>query len=338
MNGGTDDHDGNGVPAEEDPIAEEAFGWFVRVKDNPSDIAVQEAFRAWLSQDPRHEEEYRQLQRIWGAPEFEAAVRTLPVARERREDATAPAPPARSWRSRRALPIAAMAAAILVCLVGAWSLPGMLLYWRADFVTDVGDRQAVSLPDGSTMVLDTASAAAIDFAEGRRSVRLLSGEAFFDVRHDTEHPFRVAGKFSEVTVTGTAFSVRLEADDDRIVLESGHVEVARLDDRADRVDLDPGEMILARAGALSDPVEADPTRLLAWRDGRVVFENRRFADVVRELDRYLDGRIIVADQRADQLTITGNYRLDDIDGAVRSLADAAGLSINRLPGGIIILL
>lgn len=59
--------------------------------------------------------------------------------------------------------------------------------------------------------------------------------------------------------------------------------------------------------------------------------------MLNELRRYYKPPVIVADNRVSRLIVTGNYRLDNIEGAIRTLADAAGVTMDRLPGGLIIL-
>ncbi len=140
--------------------------------------------RGWLKRDPRHEEEFRNLEAIWGSTAFLKAVKALPVdpaLRHRGRDGGGDA-------ARRCLPPACFAA-------GWWQYPRLMIAWEADYTTATGAQSMIPLPDGSTMVLNTASAVSLDFENGRRRVRLLRGEAFFDVRHDPAHPFTVAAQF-----------------------------------------------------------------------------------------------------------------------------------------------
>jgi transmembrane sensor len=312
----------------DDPVVDEALEWFARLRDEPVDAATRADFERWRSRDPRHAREYRELEAMWGSNAFRRATETL---REDRQATRRGAPrrQARRWALR--------AAAVVLLVAGASQYPESLLLWEADYSTETGGRRTVRLPDGSTMILDTASAVAIDFGGGRRQVKLLEGEAFFDVKHDPEHPFRVVGRFGEAQVRGTAFSVRAGDDADRVILERGCVEVGRLSRRDERVDLAPGEMVAATKDALSAVTRVDPGVELAWRDGRIIFENRPLSHVLKELRRYYKGAVFVMDHRIDRLFVTGNYRLEDIEGAIRTLADAAGVTISRLPGGIIII-
>lgn len=59
--------------------------------------------------------------------------------------------------------------------------PRLALAMRADFITATGEMAQHALPDGSIAALNTDSALALDFAPGRRAVRLLKGEAEFTV-------------------------------------------------------------------------------------------------------------------------------------------------------------
>ena len=310
----------------QDSIVDEALEWFARLRNENPDPATRAAFKRWLALSSRHEQEYRALQAMWDMPAFSKAVDSLPQAPEIRARA----------RARGAIGIATLMATILIAIC-IWQYPAILLRWEADYLTATGSSSTITLPDGSTMMLDTASAAAVDFSQGKRDIRLLRGAAFFDVKSDPAHPFRVTGSYSQVRVLGTAFSVRSDPEQERVILERGLVHVSHLNDQAGGVDLQHDQMVVATATSLSEVMPADPAVALAWREGRIIFENQLLSSVLNELRRYYSGMIIVADKRVGQLVVTGNYRLDDVEGAISTLADVAGVTMNRLPGGIIIL-
>ncbi|MBB5277245.1 transmembrane sensor [Rhizobium rosettiformans] len=310
-----------------DPVADQALDWFVRLRDGKQNAATHADFLAWLAKDPRHEEEFRGLEILWNSKPFLDALKALPVAK----------PEVRRPRGGRwSMRAAALAASVLVA-AGIWQYPALVVALQADYVTATGAQRRVPLPDGSTLLLNTDTAVALDFDAGRRHVRLLRGEAFFDVVHDPAHPFTVSGRYGEVTVLGTAFAVRTGPGEDEVVLERGRVQVLCLCERKDKAVLAPGQAVSVTASAVSSVHAADPSATLAWREGRIIFEDALLGDVLEELGRYHRGAILVADERVNQMRVTGNYRLDDVDGAVRTLADAAGVGFYRVPGGLIIL-
>lgn len=325
-NGADDDDKSQEDYAHDDPVVDEALNWFTLLRNREPDADTRRAFALWLMQSPRHEDEFRNLEAIWGSKSFIEAVRSLPV------DPAIRRPRLSRWTIR-----VAAAAAVVLFAAGLWQYPSLKIAWQADHMTATGDQSTIQLPDGSSMILNTASAVALDFEAGRRSVKLLRGEAFFDVRHDPEHPFVVTANFAEVVVRGTAFSVRTENAEDDVVLERGLVQVSCLCDRSDKAELHPGEAVSVSATAVSSVRSADPSRSLAWREGRIAFEDARLGVVLDELRRYHGGQIVVIDDRVNRLVVTGNYRLDNVEGAIRTLADAAGVGMTRVPGGLIIL-
>lgn len=333
-NGSDDRQIPDGSYSHDDPVVDAALEWFTRLLNVEPDAVTRQKFEAWLKEHPRHEQEFRALEAMWGSKPFLSAVTALDTPHL---DRYLSEKSAHKKSSRWFAGVSAAAAAVALVALGAWQLPDILLKWQADYVTATGGQSTVTLPDGSTMVLNTASAVTIDFEGGRRSVRLLQGEAFFDVLHDPEHPFRVAGGYGEVEVKGTAFSVRTDEEKTEVVLERGLVEVTCLCDRGGQAELHPGQSVTVTPQALSSVRDIDARRKLAWRDGRISFEDVPLANVLAELRRYYGGNILVADGRVNRLVVTGNYRLDNIEGAIRTLADAAGVSMTRIPGGIIIL-
>lgn len=324
-------HGGEANFVHSDPIVEAALEWFTRLQTADADGALRARFEAWLKRDVRHEREFRALKDIWGSKAFERAVAGLDafdVSKTVKAERALP----RRWRGRAM----AAAAAVLVA-AGIWQGQNIVLAWQADYLTEPGAQSVVSLPDGSRMIMNTDSAVAVDFDGGRREIRLLKGEAFFDVVHDPAHPFRVEGDYGEVEVRGTAFSVRTDGAQTAVVLERGLVDVTCLCTSGGDVELNPGQTVTVSAEAFSQVSSVDTDRVLAWRDGRISFNDAPLGKVVSELSRYYRGRVLVTNSRIEQFVISGNYRLDNIEGAIRTLADAAGVGMTRLPGGIIIL-
>ncbi|MDQ0423499.1 transmembrane sensor [Peteryoungia aggregata LMG 23059] len=309
-----------------DPVGDQALDWFVRLRGAEPDGVTEGAFKAWLGEDPRHEAAFRALETLWNSKPFLDAVMALPVAKSA------------LIRPKRRFPkqAAALAASVLLA-AGVWQYPALNIAFQADYLTGTGSQTTVSLPDGSTMMLNTGTAVALDFDAGKRHIRLLRGEAFFDVVHDAAHPFTVSGQYGAVEVLGTAFSVKTGDDEDEVVLERGRVQVLCLCENQGKAELAPGEAVSVTASAVSPVHAADPSTALAWRDGRIIFENARLGTVLEELRRYHRGPIMVADERVNLMVVTGNYRLDDVEGALKTLADAAGVGFYRIPGGLIIL-
>jgi transmembrane sensor len=319
-----------GVGARSTQSEDEALDWFMRLQDDHASETLL-AFEDWERTSPENARAYADLLRMTSMPSLHWATVVDRVHLVRSVQPTSARRKFSGWKA--GLTVATTLMAGIVCV----ELPSILVDWRADYISAVGQRQTVTLPDGSKVELNTASAIAIDFADGKRRVSLLRGDAFFDVTHDPAHPFVVAGRFADVEVKGTAFGVATTGPADTVVLERGHVEVRSTTIAPGTADLQPDQMVTATERGLSEVMPADPYRSLAWRDGRVVFHDRPFDRALADLKRYYDGQVFVATGRFASVLVSGNYRTDDPDAAIRTLATSAGAQITRLPGGILIL-
>jgi transmembrane sensor len=79
-----------------------------------------------------------------------------------------------------------------------------------------GQRSVVKLPDGTKVWLNSGSRLIypVAFSGDTREV-YLEGEAYFDVRHDKQHPFHVHANKMDIKVLGTEFYVSSSAHSDR---------------------------------------------------------------------------------------------------------------------------
>jgi len=70
-------------------------------------------------------------------------------------------------------------------------------------------RKTIVLKDGTVITLARESAISLlkDFDQENREL-WLNGEAFFDVKHDSAHPFIVHTAFNDIKVLGTSFNVK----------------------------------------------------------------------------------------------------------------------------------
>ena len=309
----------------DDGARTEAAVWLARMRDAP-DPATRRDFAAWLDADPRHAVAWSALNATWGlAGRGSEAVL--------REDAAALAPlmaRVRAGRRRRAVRRGATLTALLLCLAaGGWLAfqhPNVLQNLRADAISGRGERRSVTLPDGSTALLDADSAIATDFA-GARSVRLLRGAAHFDVRHD-ETPFTVAAGAGEIRVMGTAFDVALEDAAVSVTLEHGVVRVVA--EGEDPVTLAPGEQVGYAPGRIGMPRAVDLAEAQAWQTGWYVFNDTPLSDVVARIERERSGRVVVLGARLAAQRVSGGFSLAEPDRALDALGNTMGFAVRRL--------
>ncbi|MGE0626799.1 MAG: FecR domain-containing protein [Hyphomicrobiaceae bacterium] len=321
----------NRANSENDPLIEAALDWFVRLQANPGDARIARGFRAWAESDPRHAAAFEKVTAMWGSPEFGLAADNVAQATGFSVSKTK-ASGSRSFTRK----VAGVATAVLL-IWGAANASDFMIWMRADYTTVTGERRTISLPDGSTMILNTGSAVALNFGGTRRTVTLLEGEAYFDVVPNAAKLFRVDGSYSSVEVKGTAFAVRLDGDADDVTLSRGVVDVSRAGSLAsEHAQLRPEQAVSVTVSAIAPVRQVDPQAALAWLDGRISFTDRPFGEVLNQLRRYYRGRVVVVNSSLSSVAVSGNYRLDEPDIAIQSIAEAAGATVTKLPGGIIV--
>jgi transmembrane sensor len=232
--------------------------------------------------------------------------------------------------SRRRLAWAAAAGALAACLA-IFAGPDLVLRLQADQVTATAEVRTLNLEDGSVVRLAPDSAIDIAYAAGRRQVRLLRGEAFFEVRSDAARPFRVAASGVDVTVLGTAFNVRLAELGVEVAVQHGLVQVDEATVPPPVTErLRPGEWVrVARHGPLERGA-IPPEEVAPWLHGQIVARDRPMADVVDELRRYYAGLIVVADGALAGRRVTGVYNLSDPAAALRAIVAAHGGSVRQV--------
>ena len=315
------------------PPEEAAAYWFARMRADRVADADRERFMRWLNEDASHAQAYAGLTRLWDDLDDAAADEAvLDMRRQALE--LAPARQAPSWRSAAA--IAAMLAIVLVAgllLFGAPPAPGpagpttLAMNQPGRILrTAVGQMSTVSLRDGSVVQLNTDSIVQVNYSEGRRDVKLVRGQALFEVAHDPARPFVVEAAGRRITALGTAFDVRVDGTKMRVTLIEGSVSVEAIAAadarRTPRTTLRPGEQLLAAADQPSVVLPVDVEKQVSWRTGRLIFSDEPLGDVVEELNRHSDRKIVLADPTLADLRVSGVFRAGAVGSFVTAI-DAA---------------
>lgn len=198
--------------------------------------------------------------------------------------------------------------------------------------TALGGHKVVTLADGSRIELNTSSTVRIHIDGKRRAITLVKGEAFFDVRHDAEHPFTVDAAGQRITDLGTKFVVRNLSDRVEVTLVEGRAHLAPLDDtsKSRQADLVPGDIATATNRSLSVMNTSSETTAekLSWRSGLLVFHNTALGEVARQFNRYNRGKLVIEGVAAD-LRVDGTFPADDPQTFTKIAGDILHLRVQR---------
>lgn len=315
----------------DDSLEDQALTWLVRMTSGDAGPEQMEAFVQWRNASPEHDQALAEARQLWVelgrpldalyAPRLASMQAPVPMHLSLSANVQFKQRPRHRWAPR-----AAAAAVLMLSVVAGqqwWSK------WRFDQVTDTGVQRTLALQDGSTMWLNTDSAADVRVDAKQRHVTLARGEAFFDVTHDPARPFTVDAGVGQIRVLGTAFGVQRDGDDVLVTVQRGRVQVSgggtapviitpdmrarvHLGDRVKHVDL----------------INADQE--LSWRNGRLIFEDRPLSEILNVLKRYDDRVVVVRYPEANKVRINAMIDLARIDEWYDGLQQTLPVEVSRI--------
>ncbi len=177
-------------------------------------------------------------------------------------------------------------------------------------VTEQGDRKEVTLPDGSTIILNSESRISYPekFSDSTRNVTL-SGEAFFDVKKNPNKPLIVKTDLLDVKVLGTTFNIKSYPEDEKIetTLVTGKVEVIH-QNREDLIVLEPSQRAVFNKEKSGLTVEdVDSASIIAWKRGKLIFDQTPLKQVVLDLNRKYNTKFVIVSDTLFQYKYTGTF-------------------------------
>ena len=218
---------------------------------------------------------------------------------------------------RRQFPVYYLLRYVAVFIIG---LVCMQVYWQltdrkeeknylTKIETGVGERSKITLPDSSTVWVNSCSSISYDntFGHKVRAVKM-KGEAFFNVKKDKTHPFLVQTDKLTFRVTGTSFNVySFEVDGEvSIALIEGAVTVEH---NAGSENLCPGDLfIYDKSDGTVERKKIRNNSYTSWRYGEMFLENMTFEDLTRRLERSFNVKFKFENPVVKQESFNGSFR------------------------------
>jgi transmembrane sensor len=330
----------------EQQLSVEARHWVVRIDSEDMGPDERHAFEEWLQRSPAHRKVFADTAKNWINLDCPAVLLGTPQAAVTNHPAPDPA------THKRSAPVMAACVLLVIAMTG-WQL----LSWQSarntdyfqTYTTAIGEVAKVSLPDTSSVDINSRSLLHVAFDKSSRAVILPQGEAYFAVAHDIDKPFIVhAGRFS-VRAVGTAFMVSLSDENISVLVTEGEVEVSMYDENIEdaealqsRIMHSPLLLTAVSAGQSGEFDKAGQTpqvnmladqhlnRSLAWRDGLLMFDNDSLEAVVVTLNRYSPSTITITDDSIRNLRVGGFFRVEDIDAILATLENNYDITVERV--------
>lgn len=279
----------------------------------------------WLSAATAHRVAFLRLDQAWHRADRLRALQSAAPAFHM------PPPPRRgswAWLTRPAVQrgAAGLSLATLALVAGLHlsSKPQTM-----DYATERGQRESVTLADGSHLTLNTATELRTAVTPQTRQVWLERGEAFFDIAHDAQRPFIVHAGKQTVTVLGTKFSLLRDGEKLRVAVLEGRVQVQAEQSsrptvltRADTALADAGNLLVSKLS----PQQLSAS--LGWLQGKLVFNEISLAEAARQFNRYGSKQLVIKDPAAARIVIGGVFDAGNVEAFARLLHAGFGLQVH----------
>lgn len=241
---------------------------------------------------------------------------------------------ARAWSREWGGPLLRIAAVLALALGGTtlWQVIAGRMSAAETYTTAIGHTKTIKLKDGSWAMLGPSSRLVVDegYFASQRAVTL-TGEAYFDVRHNPALPFRVHAGNADILDEGTTFNVRTEGDGEvQVVVASGAVSFQDTTHHFQSVRLRPGDRgTLRPGGAVEAEQGADTVAALAWTRGKVRFDNAPMSRVRTELRRWYGIELSVPDSSLASRHVTASFDTEPGGRVVQIIALTLGASVEQ---------
>lgn len=322
------------APTGGEAIALEAASWLAQLDAGRLSASDRMALAEWVSRSPAHALELQNAAQLWQGVDMTFNALITP------DEQPSVWKLFKSWVSVRpaqfgaacVLAIAVCALPVMINLSG--SAPTQIERVDTPQIYSVakGELLVQTLPDGSVMHVNTDTQVEVDYTPNLRTLRLIKGEAYFDVAHNPDRPFEVYAGGNRVQAVGTAFVVSLLQDNVDVIVTDGKVRVDQLSvsegvvnpvvEQAKRTVYVPSGH---RAEVKPDSYEVaviEPAiidKQMAWQQGQLIFSGDRLEDVTVQVQRYSDLKIVISDPSLRDMPVSGTFSTKDIGPILKAI-------------------
>ena len=323
-----------------DNISEELLARYLA--DEASSEEITEV-NAWLARSPLHEQELATYRLIWNHAasahkkiqvDSDAAwnslkskmnAKTNAIPGDQKDFETKEIELNTQQTATRKFPFRMLAAAMVAILLLTFGWFFMQSNKESIQVATTNNTKEQILPDGTKVFLNYNSTLTYpeEFDGDFRTVSL-QGEAFFDVKRDTEHPFIIDAEGTKIQVLGTSFNIKAyKKAPVRVDVATGKVEVSKA---GKKIQLSKGE-----SAEVSDTIRslrADMNRI-GYRTQVYDFNAANLNDVIESIKDGYHVDVRLTNQQIAQCRLTIRFEKEPLDATLAVIAETLDLDLRK---------
>lgn len=199
-----------------------------------------------------------------------------------------------------------------------------------------GETYRVRLPDGTAAWLNAASSISYpaSFASLKTRNVTTTGEVYFEVAKDRQHPFIVESKGQTVEVLGTHFNVNSYAEEGAIKTTLLEGSVRLKGDKGQVGMLKPGEQATLASDGQLKVAEGDVQLAVAWKNNKFMFESQQITDIMRMIERWYDVKVVYEGAVPDDRFSGKVSRYSNVSQVLRLLEQSGGVHFRIADRGV----
>jgi transmembrane sensor len=318
---------------------DEKINWDLMAKHlaGETDAAGQEEFSEWLQHSEINAQGYQKISTTWDHINSIKEMNQFDVnngweklhSRIAASMGEQPEKMKEKPRNRRLFlhtPMLRAAAAIaLLIMLGAGTYGIITLIQHDSQITVVSsgsnDQTRITLPDGTRVFLNagTKLTYAKNFNIHNREVRL-TGEAYFDVRHNADKPFVIYTGKAGIKVLGTSFNVQALKSSGKVevFVESGRVQLFEAENTGNTITIEPG-FIGSMENSVVEKQKNTDENYLAWKTKRLIFNNTELEKVASGIQDVFKVEVIFEDPAMARCRIGSNFENESLENVLEAI-------------------
>lgn len=317
----------------------QACEWIAKLNESDLSESEHKELKTWMAQSKENKAELRRMAQRWDDLN---ALTLLAVPAEQKKIVKIRSTSFASFA--KILSSTAAVAALSLFVITIWPQPSLdqdIPKKLQSYSTNIGEQRLITLPDNSTVLLNTKSQFNIAYTDEFRDIYLIQGEAHFDVVSSTERPFRVFAGKSRVLAVGTAFSVHLKKATVDVTVTHGSVKIDSIRDTSSALlDTNVKTQSIVSAGQAAEfdqlvgTIETTPlpsaSLIPAWHHGKLKFSGEPLEQVVEEISRYSPLSIVILDSELRNLRIGGLFDAGETKKMFDALESGFGIEVEYI--------
>ncbi|HHT22804.1 MAG TPA: DUF4974 domain-containing protein [Bacteroidales bacterium] len=291
------------------------------IDENPYYRSIYTEFQYYISQKSTVEMDVEaKLEEIWLKIESEMPVPEISIA------------------PKRIVPMWMKVASVVLVLIGAGFFLRQYTQSKPELYTQsistADEKLFLTLDDGTQVWLNEHSTLEYNenFGSEKRELRL-TGEAFFDVAHNAQIPFRVHSQTVDVTVKGTAFNVNAkEKDKVEVALLRGLVAVTSKQLKNKEILLHPNQRLTMQNGEklaldtiikpqIAENADTIP-KDVKWTNSQLNFNREKLVNLAKLMENRYGVQITITNEKLKSQRFTGSIT----DESLAEMLEALRLS------------